>query len=564
MPAAGQSDQTYYEEDFSNKSFGEEIYEEDFDFGKAGWSYTNNNAYRSNTQAHSWRHEGSEIVLSMEITGFGDWGATQEVQRDISFPSDGEYYFLVTSHATMGSNSYGASIDEHELVLSGDNRGIDDGTTLVTKDMNSGSNDIRVRSWSNQPGSGPDDPVEMELRVDELQIIKQEHDPQRTWEAQNFIVYVDDGISGNSIHGRDFYGNVNVSPAHKADGPVILEFDIKTSGSSASWSASQLGTTLGSGTITANTNRKVRQEVDLQSGDLRLDFSSSEQVTVDNIKVSGAGTGNASTGGSGLPDPSVGLLASASGDAGRNWATGITNNLFDFAFTLLQWGSIIAVCIGGLLMGISTQKMRNTRGHALFVGGVIGIILVFGLPMGLQTVGWISTGDTDTASLENPGMDPTAVKFSEEFEEATFEQTGWEISGGSSGDVFIEGSEGNRHLEVQGSGATISKEIKIERGESIPAANLKLDARINSKVGMQPPDTDGVNVTVLSDGDRVVDEKTVATASGGDINEKTGTASFNLTSSEITVRITATDLNGDDGTVDIQIDDIKIQSLIKE
>jgi hypothetical protein len=297
---------------------------------------------------------------------------------------------------------------------------------------------------------------------------------------------------------------------------------------------------------------------------LRLEFSSNSQIAVDNIKVSGAGTGNASTGGSGLPNPSVGLLSSASGDAGRNWATGITYNLFDFAFTLLQWGSIIALCIGGLLMGISTQKMRNTRGHALFFGGVIGIILVFALPMGLQTVGWISTGDTDTASLENPGMDPTAVKFSEEFEEATFEQTGWEISGGSSGDVFIEGSEGNRHLEVQGSGATISKEIKIERGESIPAANLKLDARINSKVGMQPPDTDGVNVTVLSDGDRVVDEKTVATASGGDINEEIGTASFNLTSSEITVRITATDLNGDDGTVDIQIDDIKIQSLIEE
>jgi hypothetical protein len=59
-----------------------------------------------------------------------------------------------------------------------------------------------------------------------------------------------------------------------------------------------------------------------------------------------------------------------------------------------------------------------------------------------------------------------------------------------------------------------------------------------------------------------VDERTVVTASGGDTVKDTATTSFDLTSSTITVQVTATDLNGDDGTVDIAVDDIEIQSLV--
>jgi hypothetical protein len=59
-----------------------------------------------------------------------------------------------------------------------------------------------------------------------------------------------------------------------------------------------------------------------------------------------------------------------------------------------------------------------------------------------------------------------------------------------------------------------------------------------------------------------VDQQTVVTASGGDITEATGTESFNLTATNLTIRITAADLNGDDGTVDIAVDDVKIQSVV--
>jgi len=212
----------------------------------------------------------------------------------------------------------------------------------------------------------------MRTTLSELQIIKKEFDPDRTWEARNFLVYVDDGIEGNSLHGRDFYGDINVTPAHKAEGPVTLEFEIKTTEHSARWSADQLGTTVASGSVSPQTTRKIKQEVDLQSGELTLDFSSSSEITVDNIRIIGAGTGNASTGGNGLPQPSVGLLDRASGEEERNWATGVTNNIFEFAYTILQWGSIIALCLGGLLMRVSTQKMRNTRGHTLFMGASSG------------------------------------------------------------------------------------------------------------------------------------------------------------------------------------------------
>lgn len=562
--ATAQSDQTYYDEDFSNKSFGEEVYHEEFEFGKAGWTVDDNSIYMGNSENQYYVHDGSEIVVSQDLTGWDGWGAHQSVSRDISFPTDGTYYYLVTSDAFFENNSYGASVDDgdHQLTISGGTHTIHNGTSLVTTGTGSGTRTVKVESNPDVPYNGPDEPVTMQLRVDELQIIKQARDPQRTWEAQNFIVYIDDGIDGKSIHGRDFYGELNVSPAHKADGPVVLEFDIKTSGSSASWSATQLGTTVGSGSITAGTNRKVRQEVDLQSGELRLDVNAKEAVAVDNIRVHGPGVSNASTSGNGFPAPSVGVLSSADADSGRSWGVGLPNNLLDVAYMLLQWGSAIALALGLIGMIYSRNHHRNQRGHTLFVGGIIGVVLAFGFPMAMTTFGWVATGQAETAPLDEPGFDATAVKYSEDFEEPTFSNTGWELASGSSGDVFIESEGDDKYLRFQGDGATIEREITVERGESVPAATLALDAEVTSTLGSQPPDRDAVNVTVISDGKHVVDERTAVTASGGDTVRDTATTSFNLTSSTITVQVTATDLNGDDGTVDIAVDDIEIQSLV--
>jgi hypothetical protein len=342
----------------------------------------------------------------------------------------------------------------------------------------------------------------------------------------------------------------------------MLAFDIATTDDSASWSATQLGTTADSGTVAAGQTRTVRQQVPLQAGELTLAFDADAEIAVDNVRVVGAADDGGSAGGAGgVLAPSAGPLSSADATAGRSWATGAVHGLFEIAFVTLQWGSLIAVLIGAGLVGYSRSQCRTTRGQTLVLGGVVGMVLTLGFPMVLSTAGWLATGSTATAPLDDPALAAPAVTYDEDFTARTLAATGWQPRG-DEGSVFLANESGDRKLRVVSDGATVERTIPIERGGALPRATLTLDATVASSVGMQPPDRDSLNVTVGPGAKTVVDDEAPVTASGGDTTTATATRQFDLVAPNVTIRLQAVDLNGADGTVDVAIDGIEIRSAV--
>jgi hypothetical protein len=570
LPADAGGTTTYYAEDFSDTSFGEEVYYEDFTTGTSGWTVHGKSGANHYSTILSRSLDQTESALRHRFVVLYNGGSgSKQIQRferpQQPTPSGKYYVFVETTTKASPTDKTEQSAHWLEVDLSGTTRKVtlDDGTTRFTLRNRYDGEGLRLRhqvQW--RATNDPDDQrVELVSKVDSVRVIRGVQSTGRTWEADTFTIFVDEGIDGPGLHGRAFHGTLNTSPAHRSDGPTTLEFDIRTSAASADWSASQLGRTLASGTVTAGRTRTVRQDVNLQDGDLTLEFDSDAEIVVDNVRVVGrSGEPTGDRPGAGLA-PSANPLSGADAEDGRSWATNVGHGLFEVAFLTLQWGSLVALAAGAVLVGYSRNRSRTTRGQSLVAGGVVGIVLTLGFPMAMGTVGWLATGSSATAPLDDPGLDSPVVKYEAEFGAATLGDTGWTPTGNSA-DAFLTNESGDRTLRLASDGAGVEREITIERGEALPAARLRIDAAVESSVGTQPPDRDALNVTIRADGRTLVDDEALVTARGGDTTEETAGVRFALDTSTVTVRLEAVDMNGDDDSAAVSVADVEVQSVV--
>jgi hypothetical protein len=569
-PGSAQTTTTYYHEDFSNKSFGNLIYYNDFDTGYDGWTHPKSGVnHEGRIASRSWGIRDSALRESISFYGSGADGSIEPEYSTRQITNEGVIYIWIKG--SMKGEGY--SMRGNRVIFSNlfsDSFEAKNGTNRYQKRLQGSpyspdEQSLEIKQEIEFTSSADsDNPATAIYEMEYIRIVRGVDRTGQRWEADDFTIYTDSGIDGQTLYGRDFTGSLNASPAHESNGTTTIQFDIQTGDAPASWRLRQLGTDLVSGTIQPNQQRTVKKEINLQDPEFELHFDSNAEIGIDNLRVVGTpdtGPGNGGIGSGGSLAPSAGPLSSADGLQGRNWATNLFNNLFELVFLTLQWGSLIAVVAGVGLWGYSKNQLRNTRGHALLVGGVVGLVLTLGFPMVASTVGWLATGDTDTRSLDNPDYEAVSVQYSEDFENAaTLSNTGWRPTGGGAG-TYLDTEQSDQELKLESDGAEVKRTIPIDRGEAVPGARLKLEAAVQSSTGSQPPDHDALNVTIVDGtGDTLVDDELLIDARGGDLNEATATRQFGLDSSNVTIKLKAVDLNGGDSSVDIAVDDIEVQT----
>lgn len=541
---AGAEETTYFEERFENASLGSSVYQTDFESGTddwQGWTYI----YIGSKAESTVRLIDSVFRTTVRGSVDSSWNNYHIYQQHhIEIDRSGTYHLYLRADAGFPERQFDDSINFDRFQVDGNERSIESGReTHYRLNLDAGNHSFkRTTQFSDTDGGR----VNGSTTIDQLSILRDSSDRFRNWESTEFPMYTASGIEGTSLYLRSASATINASPAQHKD-PVVVAFDLRTSGEEANWSIEQSGYTIADGVIEAHHSRTIKRTVSFQTGTFTLDIDSSDTVAVDNLRV--IGYQDAQTSHDQL-QPGVAIIDQAAPSYGYDMLLGGLDGILTLGLDTATYLSLAGLAVGSVLFIVG--RRRNDRGLVLVVGAstLLVSVLIFG-PM-LDTVAWIVAGHTDQPSLSDPDLSATSLLYRDDFDGGSLSNSQWNQISGRPSDAYLETGSENRSRLVLRDGAVVETTVPLD-GVGIEDGIVTIETSVWSNVGQAPPDEDALSIEVVSGGSTVLDEPEAVLATGGDTVGTSLQRNTPLPGRTVTIRLGASDTNGGDGRARVDV-----------
>lgn len=548
--AAGAEETTYFEERFENASLGSAVYQTDFESGKddwRAWTYI----YIGSTSESTVRLIDSVLRTTVRGSVDSSWNNYHTYQKryiDIEHP--GTYHFYLRANAGFPERQFDDSINYDRFEVDGHERSIERGReTHYRVHLDEGNHSFkRTTQFSDSDGGR----VNGSASIDQLSILRDSRDRFRNWESDGFPMYTTSGIDGSSLFLRSASARINASPAQHND-PVVVAFDVQTSGSRANWSIEQSGHTIADGAVGADHSRTVRRTVSFQTGTFSFSIDSHDTVAVDNVRVLGYEHEGTS------PDrlqPAVPILDSADPARGYDTLVGGLKGVLTLGIDTATYLALVGLAFGSVLFVVG--RRREDRGLVLVIGASMLLFSVLLFAPLLDTVAWIVAGHTDHPSLADPDLSSTSVLYRHAFDGGSLSNSHWRQVGGQPSDAYLDASDGTGSTLVLRDGAVVETSVPLD-GSGVDNGIVTIETSVRSNVGQAPPDEDALSIEVLSGGSTVIEDSEAVVASGGDTVGVTIQRKTPLPGRTATIRLGANDRNGGDDRARVDVNRVVLR-----